>query len=64
MLFRVHTNPTTHVGAITDWMDRGSQQNSLCIFNPLGHREGVLTWALVSVSQWGSMALAPTSILG
>lgn len=35
----VHTNPATHVGTITDWIG-GSQQNSLCIFNPLGYREG------------------------
>lgn len=48
----VHTNPATHVGTVTDWIG-GSQQNSLCIFNPLEYREGVLAWALVSVSQRG-----------
>lgn len=41
MVFCVHTNPTTHVGAITDWMDRGSQQNSLHIQPPRAQRGGV-----------------------
>lgn len=49
----IHTNPATYVGTITDWIG-GSQQNSLCIFNPLGYKEGVLAWALVSVSQRGA----------
>lgn len=44
----VYTNPTTPMGR--GGLDGGSQQNSLCIFNPLGAERGVLTGHLL-VSQ-------------
>lgn len=62
MVRGVHTNPTTPMGTAIDWMGVPSR-TPFAYSTPWGQREGVLTGHLFLFPK-GSMALAPTSILG